>query len=185
MKKFTKKQKEICILVIVLVVLFGFIAIMAVNENKNPDTTNTELKTSEVQTVDDNTKNGIQTDDELTSEENVSEEVSITESISDNGVTESESISKSDDYSDDKHETIARRAFENYGKYMYPYGIKYHWYTGGIKHEYEGDGIWCFEVEVTITNEYGAEKKSIAEGRVDLTKEAVIYFTTKDNLTFR
>ena len=44
MKKITKKEsKELCILVVILVVLFIFIGIMAVNEKKNPDSTSTRL----------------------------------------------------------------------------------------------------------------------------------------------
>lgn len=74
----TKKTKEICILAVVLVVLFGFIAIMAANEKKNTDTTNTEPKTSETQTIDDKT----------TAEETSSEKTS-SKIVSDN---------KSDDY---------------------------------------------------------------------------------------
>lgn len=56
MKKITKKEsKELCILVVILVVLFIFIGIMAVNEKKNPDTTSTESQTSEIQATDEKT----------------------------------------------------------------------------------------------------------------------------------
>lgn len=65
MKKNTKKEtKELCILVVFLVVLFIFIGIMAVNEKKNPDTTSTESMMSEIQTTDEKT-----TAEEISSEE--------------------------------------------------------------------------------------------------------------------
>ena len=145
---------------------------MAANEKKNPDTTSTESQTSEIQSTDEKT-----TIEEARSEETSGEAVSTSENNSDT-TTDSKPVSETDEYSSNKNETIARRAFENYGKYMYPYGIKYHWYTGSIR-EYEGNGVWYFEVEVTITNDSGAEKKSIAEGRVDFTKESVIEFNIK------
>lgn len=80
-----------------------------------------------------------------------------------------------DPFSDSKHETKARMAFENYGEYICPYGIKYHWFSNPIT-EYEGDGIWYFKVRVTITNQYDAERDAVAEGRVDFNEETVSEF---------
>lgn len=80
-----------------------------------------------------------------------------------------------DPFSNSRHETKARMAFENYGEYICPYGIKYHWFSNPIT-EYEGDGIWYFKVRVTITNQYDAERDAVAEGRVDFNEETVSEF---------
>lgn len=88
--------------------------------------------------------------------------------------------SKEDEYSNAKSSAIAKRAFENMGNSLYPYGIKYHWMTGTIAYDYEGNGIWYLRVRVTITNQYGAERKAIAEGVVDFIEERVSDFRVID-----
>ncbi len=58
------------------------------------------------------------------------------------------------------------KAFEEYGEQKYKYGFKSHWITG-IKEERENtDGSFYIKVEVTITNEYGADYDTVAEGMV-------------------
>jgi hypothetical protein len=73
-------------------------------------------------------------------------------------------------------EYIAKRAFENYGDYLYPYGFEVHWFTGLEIHEQSYDGSWYFRVSVTITNQFGASKKTVAEAYVNNTTETVENF---------
>lgn len=113
-----------------------------------------------------------------TPEKDISEEVEITtnESEADSFSNWLDTIeTPTDPFSDLRHRTTARRAFENYGEYLYPYGIKYHW-LGGSTSEYEGDGIWYFKVNVTTTNQYNAEKDATVEGRIDFNLETVSEF---------
>lgn len=71
---------------------------------------------------------------------------------------------------------VAQRAFRIYGEYLYPYGFECHWWTGLIVSEQSYDGSWYFKVEVTITNAFGASRKTIAEGYINNTKETVENF---------
>jgi len=70
-------------------------------------------------------------------------------------------------------EDVAKKAFETYGEYMYPYGFKCHWLTGTEEHEQSYDGSWYFKVSVTITNQYDASREATAEGFVNNTTESV------------
>ena len=63
----------------------------------------------------------------------------------------------------------AQRAFEKYGKNLYPYGFKCHWVLDYIAEEKRTDGSYFLKVGVTITNMYGAEYKTVAEGIVSGT----------------
>ena len=63
----------------------------------------------------------------------------------------------------------ARKAFEEYGEKMYRYGFKCHWWVGLLDEKENTDGSYYFKVEVTITNQYGAEYDAIAEGIVNGT----------------
>ena len=88
--------------------------------------------------------------------------------------------SSSEDYSDSSHQSIARRSFENYGDYICPYGIKYHWFDTHMS-DYEGNGVWYFKVGVTITNQFNATRDAVAEGRVSFIEEAVTEFELLDD----
>ena len=92
----------------------------------------------------------------------------------------SNSGSSEEDYGDGKHQTIAKRSFENMGKSLYPYGIKFHWIAGLIDFSYKGNGIWHIEVEVTITNQYNAKRDAIASGNVNFITEKVEDFNVKN-----
>lgn len=92
----------------------------------------------------------------------------------------SEESSSSDDYSDSSHRSKAVQAFENYGDYICPYGIKYHWFDTNIS-EYEGNGVWHFKVGVTITNQFDATRDAVAEGRVSFIAEEVTEFELLDD----
>lgn len=92
-----------------------------------------------------------------------------------------ESDAPEDDYSDSAHRSQAKQAFQNYGDYICPYGIEYHWFHSNVS-EYEGNGIWHFKVEVTITNQYGATRDAVAEGRVSFIEEEVTEFELLDEL---
>lgn len=83
-------------------------------------------------------------------------------------------------YSDSENRSLAVRAFQNYGDYICPYGIKYHWFDSNIS-EYEGNGVWHFKVGVTVTNKYGTTLDGVAEGRVDLIGEEVTEFELLDD----
>lgn len=60
----------------------------------------------------------------------------------------------------------AQKAFEEYGERIYPYGFKCHWVLDYIAGEKRNDGSYFLKVGVTITNMYGAEYKTVAEGVV-------------------
>ena len=85
-----------------------------------------------------------------------------------------------DDYSDSTHRSQAVQAFQNYGDYICPYGIEYHWFHQNVS-EYEGNGVWHFKVGVTITNQFDAEREAVAEGRVSFIEEEVTEFEILDD----
>lgn len=58
----------------------------------------------------------------------------------------------------------ARQDFEAYGERTYPYGFKCHWIMDLVTSEPQGDGTYFFKVGVTITNEYGVERDTYAQG---------------------
>lgn len=76
-------------------------------------------------------------------------------------------------------EDIAMTEFEVYAGEACPYGIKLHWITGLIAHTQDKTtGEWFFKVNATITNGFGAEYKTVVEGRVSGTNDNpnVTYF---------
>ena len=83
-----------------------------------------------------------------------------------------------DDYSDSRHQNQARKAFENYGEYMYPYGITYHWF-GAHTIRYEGDGVWYLKVDADVKNVTGNERRITVSGRVDFKQEKVTEFNVE------
>lgn len=81
-------------------------------------------------------------------------------------------ISKSDPKSDTElTQYYAQIAFEDYAKKQYPYGFKCHWLLDLRNAEQNPDGSWFFKVGVTITNQYGTERKAIAEGTISGTDQ--------------
>ena len=60
----------------------------------------------------------------------------------------------------------ARKAFEDYADTYYPYGFTCHWVTDLISSEQQTDGSWFFKVGVTIKNENGIKRDTVAEGIV-------------------
>ena len=79
---------------------------------------------------------------------------------------------KSKDKSDLLDSYTAQQAFEKYGKALYPYGFKCHWYKDLINAEQDKKtGSWFLKVGVTVTNEYGASYDTTAEGRVTGTND--------------
>lgn len=62
--------------------------------------------------------------------------------------------------------TSAKSTFEKYGKSKYPYGFKCHWIVDFIACEVRYDGSCYIKVGVTITNQYGTKRKTVAEGIV-------------------
>ena len=91
-----------------------------------------------------------------------------------------EPVEPKDDYSDSAHRSQAVQAFQNYGDYICPYGIEYHWFHQNIS-EYEGNGVWHFKVGVTITNQFDADREAVAEGRVSFIEEEVTEFEILDD----
>ena len=83
-------------------------------------------------------------------------------------ITTQESTPK-DQYDSTDYKIDAKYAFEEDIEDQCPFGVKFHWILGNIAQRYEGNGEWFFKVEVTITNAFGAEYDTIAEGRVDVT----------------
>lgn len=75
-------------------------------------------------------------------------------------------------------EDNAMTAFKFYGEELYPYGFKCHWVRETYNRTQAADGSWTIKVGVTITNEYGIERKAVAEGTVGGTanKPVVTYF---------
>lgn len=68
------------------------------------------------------------------------------------------------DHSGDLDKYVARTAFENYGKSVYPYGFECHWIRDLINEEQTPEGSWIFKVGATITNQFGTKKSTVAEG---------------------
>ncbi len=96
-------------------------------------------------------------------------------SKSDNDVTKSDSNSKSDT---ELTSFYAQKAFEKYGKILYPYGFKCHWILDLINEEQYDDGSWFLKVGVTIENAYGNKIEAVAEGLVsgtDINPEIVTF----------
>lgn len=91
-----------------------------------------------------------------------------------------EPVEPKDDYSDSTHRSQAVQAFQNYGDYICPYGIEYHWFHQNVS-EYEGNGVWHFKVGVTITNQFDADREAVAEGRVSFIEEEVTEFEILDD----
>lgn len=69
-----------------------------------------------------------------------------------------------EDHSDDLDKYAARKAFEKYGKTVFPYGFKCHWIANLLAEEQSKEGAWYFKVGVTIKNAYGQKYDAIAEG---------------------
>ena len=61
----------------------------------------------------------------------------------------------------------ARNAFEHYGLIHYPYGFKCHWYLDLVTCERQDNGSYFIKVGVTITNEYGRDRRTYAQGLVN------------------
>ena len=74
--------------------------------------------------------------------------------------------------------TKAVRAMEKYGKSAYPYGFKMHKFLGEIAREPKDEDTWFLKYEVTVTNEYGAKRDTVAEAYVTGTDDnpQVTYF---------
>ncbi len=83
---------------------------------------------------------------------------------------------KSEEKKDELREHEAKRAFEYYGEYMYPYGFECHWFTKLHEHTQLDDGSWKFKVGVTITNQYGASREAVAEALINNTTKSVENF---------
>lgn len=77
------------------------------------------------------------------------------------------------DKKDELREHEAKRAFEYYGEYMYPYGFECHWFTKLYENTQLDDGSWKFKVGVTITNQYGASREAVAEALINNTTQRV------------
>ena len=60
----------------------------------------------------------------------------------------------------------AKKAFEDYGSVVCPYGFKCHWFTDLINLEQYDDGTWFIKVGVTVENAYGNKIDTVAEGMV-------------------
>jgi len=129
----------------------GFNRIEISLENDKEDSFNTPEKEDENQTTtDDNEQQATPTDNE-------SQEANTTNSEE-----------EKDEYSSSKYELEALILFRKTGEAQYPYGIEYHWLTGGIASEYQGNGSYYFRVKVTVTNQYGTKRKGTATGYVDV-----------------
>ncbi|MDD3271353.1 MAG: hypothetical protein PHR04_04540 [Syntrophomonadaceae bacterium] len=68
------------------------------------------------------------------------------------------------DHSGDLDKYVARTAFEKHGKSVYPYGFECHWILDLRSESQAADGSWWFKVGVTITNQYGTKRDTVAEG---------------------
>lgn len=73
------------------------------------------------------------------------------------------------DHSGDLDKYVARTAFENHGKSLYPYGFKCKWIVDLRNEEQATDGSWFFKVGVKITNQFGASRDAVAEGSISGT----------------
>ncbi len=79
-------------------------------------------------------------------------------------------------YSTSLDSADAMTIFENYGKREFPYGFKPKWVLGLIAQRTEEDGSIFFKVKTEITNEYGAEMDTVAEGRVSEDGDVTYFF---------
>ncbi len=70
-----------------------------------------------------------------------------------------------------------RLAFEKYGRNAYPYGFKCHWIMDLRVEEKVNDNTYYFMVGVTITNEFGVERKGVAHGIV-VHEDSIYYVDT-------
>ncbi len=73
------------------------------------------------------------------------------------------------DHSGDLDKYVARTAFEDHGKYIYPYGFECHWIHDLRSEEQTPEGSWMFKVGVTITNQYGTKRDTVGEGIISGT----------------
>ena len=96
---------------------------------------------------------------------------SVTENLIENDRIQSEVDAL--DHSKELRVEQAIKALEIYGGYLFPYRFECHWYTGLITREQTYDGYWFIKVNVTITNQYGAERKAIAQAYINNVTEAV------------
>ena len=83
----------------------------------------------------------------------------------------SDEVIENNDTSSELTQYYAKKAFEEYGESQYPFGFKCHWIKDLINIEQAGN-TWYFKVGVTITNAYGAEYDTVAEGMVTGTDSA-------------
>lgn len=107
------------------------------------------------------------------------EDVSIMEDETDYSlyfVVPSELVIEDRDPIKELREDVAKRAFKYMGEALYPYGFECHWFGGTIESWQAYDGSWFFKVEVTITNQYGASRKAIAEAYINNVTESVENF---------
>ena len=176
------KDKKLLPVIIALIVLMGFVFFMAARERKNGTSSDITATT----TVETNSVSEPEAEPaiEPTEPEPVVEapapeiDPEPAQSEASDEVSEPTKLPK-DEYSGAKYESQAHQAFENYGEYLCPYGIKYHWFKGMIS-DYEGNGVWHLKVNVTITNAFDATQEAVAEGRVDFIKEEVTEFEFLD-----
>ena len=75
-------------------------------------------------------------------------------------------------------DTTAILAMETYGTAAFPYGFKMHKFLGEIAREPKDEDTWFLKYEVTVTNEYGAKRDTVAEAYVTGTDDnpQVTYF---------
>lgn len=66
---------------------------------------------------------------------------------------------------------FARQAFRKYGEKQYPFGFDPHFFMDLRNEEQLDDGSWYIKVGVTITNAYGQEYDTVAEGIVSGTDD--------------
>lgn len=83
----------------------------------------------------------------------------------------SNEVIESNDTSSELTQYYAKKAFEEYGESQYPFGFECHWIKDLINIEQAGN-TWYFKVGVTITNVYGTEYDTVAEGMVTGTDSA-------------
>ena len=76
-------------------------------------------------------------------------------------------VAKTGEYSDANHRDDAEDTFLAEIRDNCPYGVKIHTVTGWLAKTYEGNGVWFFKVNVTVTNSFNAKSDMVAEGRVD------------------
>ena len=135
------------------------------------------FNTIEIALKNETEKNNSELTEENKNEENkngtsIKDEEEQTTPSSDNDETQNNDSNDTDKnkdiYADGRYEQKALLLFRRTGEAQYPYGIEYHWLTGGIANEYQGNGNYYFRVRVTVKNEYGTKRKGIATGYVDI-----------------